>query len=188
MTSLKKLNLLGLASLAFGGFLLLSYFAFVYSAVWRSELLPLLPDARPEIQMNGSSAWRNGTAPFPFEGPGRRMQPNPFSSLLSPYAILWPLVGIAFILNGYILLRYTGGQEVKKTREFVISTMLTDDEKTLVKALQERGGAMTQKELSLASGFSAVKTHRAVSKLERKKIVKSFPFGMTKKVVLEQGN
>lgn len=206
MNELRALNRVGLASLAFGGFLLLSYVAFAYSIVWRGEVFSILPAEGPQrlerLALNESNAslndarreatqfgrLRNGSmVAFNDSGlprPERFAQANPVVLLLSPYAVLWLVVGLAFIANGYFLLRYIKKQEAKQTKEFVISTILTGDEKTVFEALRGKGGAMTQKELANALGYSPVKIHRVLLRLEQKKLVKSYPFGMTKKIVI----
>jgi len=164
MIEIRTLHRMGLASLVLGGFLILSYVALAYSVVWRGEVLPVLP--RQPLR------------------PG--MQLDPAAELLSPYAVLWLAIGGVFIANGLILLRYTKSQEAKQTKDFVISTMLTEEEKQAFAALKEKNGIMTQKELSSCLGFSPVKAHRVLLRLEQKKVVKSFPFGMTKKIILEK--
>jgi uncharacterized membrane protein len=96
------------------------------------------------------------------------------------------LTGLLFLANGYFLLKHLGAEEKKETRKFILSSLLTDEEKEAFDYLAGRGGEATQKQLSTDLGFSAVKTYRVLKRLEGKKVLKSFPYGMTKKIVLEK--
>src|SRR3989338_5816909 len=146
MTSIKQLNYLSLACFGYGSFLLISYAATVYLAVWRGEFLPVFP------------------------GPRRLGNLSPWAALTSPYAFLLLLTGLFFLLIGYALWTHVRKTETKNTKDFVISSLLTEEEKAALKSLTHNG-VMTQKELSAALGFSAVKTHRVLSRLEDKKLV-----------------
>jgi uncharacterized membrane protein len=53
--------------------------------------------------------------------------------------------------------------------------------------LKKAGGELTQKNLTEITGYSRVKTHRVIQKLEEKKIVRKIPNGQTNKIVLEKG-
>ncbi len=167
MISDKTLNRMALASFAYGCFILITYAALVYSIFWRGEFLPMFPG--PQV-------------------PGGRhlVAGNPMGVVLSPQALAILVTGLAFVVNGYVLLKHLREKEIKQTKDFVISSILTDEEKQVFNALKQNGGSMTQKELSNSLGLSPVKTHRLVSRLQEKKIVKSYPFGMTNKVVIEK--
>ena len=115
-----------------------------------------------------------------------RAPADPFSSVVSPQALAVLFTGILLLVIGYVLLGYLRQKEHRDTKKFVISSLLTDDEKTVYDALAGSGGEATQKQLALKTGFSAVKAYRAIKRLEDKKIVKSFPFGMTKKITLNE--
>lgn len=160
MTPLKKLNLLSLACLIYGGFLLLTYAAFAYQAIWQQEFLPVLP------------VGRRGGGLF-----------TPVALLYSPLGILWLASGILFVFTGLVLFRHVRKSESTQTKDLVLNTLLTEEERSVVKILREKD-AITQKELASTLGFSAVKTHRILSRLQGKKLVKTHPFGMTNKVIL----
>lgn len=162
MVSEKTLNSMGLLSMAFGGFLILTYVAMAYMAVWRGEFFPGFPG-----------------------GPRRMPQDNPVALLLSPFFLLVLLCGLAFLANGYVLLRHVRHSEVRRTRFETLSVALTEDENEAVQALESVANGLTQKELSVRLGFSAVRIHRVLARLEQKGLVKLFPFGMTNKVVLQ---
>jgi uncharacterized membrane protein len=38
----------------------------------------------------------------------------------------------------------------------------------------------------MKTGFSKVKVHRALTKLETRKVIKKYPYGLTNKIVLEK--
>ena len=64
--------------------------------------------------------------------------------------------------------------------------VLLPDEKKLIKVLQKHDGAMTQKDLVRESGLSKVKVSRVLKKLETKKIITKYEFGMTNRIMLEK--
>lgn len=68
----------------------------------------------------------------------------------------------------------------------VPSDLLMPDEKTIVEALEDNGGSLTQSELRLETGMSKVKLHRYLKKLEAKNIVSKHAYGMTNKIKLEK--
>ena len=111
---------------------------------------------------------------------------DPMSQVLSPVSLGILLMGLFFLYNGYALITHTRKVERKETRKFVISSLLTGDEKVFYDELVKAEGEATQKQLSSSTGYSAVKTYRIIKRLEGKKIVRSFPFGMTNKIVLEE--
>lgn len=162
MITEKTLNRIGLVSLAFGGFLLLTYAASVYFAVWRGEFLPFMPGQR-RLSLSTS----------------------PLGVLLSPFEFIILLCGAGFAANGYVLLRYASQKEVGDARQSTVLSLLTEEEKKAFSIIQSKG-SLTQKELSVLLEFSAVKTHRVLSRLEEKNLVKTYPFGMTKKILLPQ--
>jgi uncharacterized membrane protein len=201
MDSLKALRPLTYVSLIYGGFLVITYLAFCYSALWQHEFLPIFPEApreasRIEPTINAAvNATPNAAfnAPLNVSGaagfqarPRFRISEDPLAVAFSPQAIAVLLTGILFIVNGYFLLRHLRHKERKETRRFVTSSLLTDEEKAVYDELIKCGGQATQKQLALNTGFSAVKTYRVLKRLEGKKVVKSFPYGMTKKIILNE--
>ena len=81
-------------------------------------------------------------------------------------------------------------EEVKPKKELDANTLdpevLMPDEKKLIKVLQRHEGAMTQKDLVRESGLSKVKVSRVLKKLEAKKIITKYEFGMTNRIRLEK--
>ncbi|HLC47995.1 MAG TPA: hypothetical protein VJI13_02875 [Candidatus Norongarragalinales archaeon] len=186
---MKELKILGYVSLIYGGFLIITYLALAYSAIWRNEFLPIFPE-NPRIQaaINASSAFYppgNGSSP-PGDFERFRQIRDPYSLVFSPQSLGILLTGILLLANGYFLQRHLRQKENKETKKFMLSTLLSDEEKLLFDELVKAGGQMTQKQLAMRGGFSAVKTFRIIRRMEQKKLLKSFEFGMTKKIVLNE--
>ncbi len=184
---MKELRWLAYFSLIYGGFLVMTYLTFTYFAIWRNEIIPIFP-GNNERGFNATAAnppfiQDNATRPF-F---GRERPPEMgLSQVLSIQALGLLLTGVAFLVNGYVLMKYLREKDRKETRSFTISTLLTGDEKAMYDQLVRQRGEATQKQLALSTGFSAVKTFRVLQRLEDKKVVKTYPFGMTKKIILNE--
>ena len=205
---MNKLRALGYASLVIGGFLVISYAVLAYFAIWQHEFFLLSSPLGARIvasSQNNTTLWQaigrpNGSRPNATAanslippGPREEREPlfanvaiDPMSQVLSPIALGILLMGLFFLFNGYVILDHTRRAERRETRKFVISSLLTGDEKLFYDELVKSGGEATQKSLSVATGFSAVKTYRVLKRLENKKIVRAFPFGMTNKIVLNE--
>ncbi len=209
---MRHLRALGYASLILGGFLVLSYAVLAYFAIWQHEFFLVSPPTGERIVamagngtgiveemapypnesgFNGSRFNQTGNATPRFPRDNRaglfvNVSVDPMSQVLSPVALGILLMGIFFLFNGYSLITHTRKVERKETRKFVISSLLTGDEKVFYDELAKANGEATQKHLSSSTGYSAVRTYRILKRLEAKKIVRSFPFGMTKKIVLEE--
>ena len=97
-------------------------------------------------------------------------------------------------LSGWVLMKTSHSTIVHKVEEKkeeekkkeIDSDILMPDEKTLIKILKEHEGSMTQKELVAESGLSKVKVHRVLKRLEAKKVVSKYEFGMTNRIRLEK--
>ncbi len=63
--------------------------------------------------------------------------------------------------------------------------ILTPEEKTIVNLLIKNKGEMLQKDISRALGFSRLKTHRILEKMEKRNIIQRIRIGNTNKVILE---
>jgi hypothetical protein len=181
-----KLKALAYFSLVYGGFLLIAYITTVYNAVWHQEFISNDGFNRT-LQFNGT----NSTQSFPSNPPFRERgfeaaRANPLSQILALPNLAILVTGIAFLINGYVLFKYLQEKDRKETKKFVIRTLLSDDEKQIYEYLVKSGGEATQKQISLNTGYSAVQTYRLLQRLESKKVVKSFPFGMTKKIIINQ--
>jgi len=207
---MKHLRTLGYASLILGGFLVLSYAVLAYFAIWQHEFFLVTPSTGGRIiatsgNISASVTTTVGMSPVPgdfrFNETGNasprfppdrgdrlfvNMSVDPMSQVLSPIWLGILLMGMFFLYNGYALITHTRKVEHKETRKFVISSLLTGDEKVFYDELVKANGEATQKQLSSATDYNAVKTYRIIKRLEAKKIVRSFPFGMTNKIVLEE--
>ncbi len=76
-------------------------------------------------------------------------------------------------------------KEVEKKAENEISEdVLLPEEKKIVKILEGNDDDMTQKELVNESKLSKVKIHRILKRLETKKVIKKFSYGMTNRIKL----
>jgi len=176
---MRQLRFLAYVSFVYGGFLLFAYLGLVYSAVWRSEFPPIFPATLREAGEANASAAVSALA--------RHRGPpivDPIAVVFSPLALVALLTALIFLLNGYYLFKFLRAKENKETKKFIVSSLLTPEEKIFFDELARSGGQATQKQLSLNSGFSAVKTFRVLKRLESKSVIKTYPFGMTKKVVL----
>jgi hypothetical protein len=182
-------------SFIFGGFLLALYLLQAYSVVWGRDAfpgiqgLPGMPGNTGGLggrQFNGTGGY-NGSV-FMIEnlsGEYRRpLEPSPYSVLFSPISFVFLVAGIAFIINGYVLWELTTKRKVDKAKHDVYSTILTGDELAVYNCLSKEGGELTQKELSRATGFSPVRTHRVLHRLKSKGVLSIVPFGMTNKIIL----
>jgi len=159
---LKTLNRIAIGSLVCGGFLLFLYALFAYFLLWQNTFLPYI------------------------DTPTAFSSLTPASALLTPRALLWVFCGMMFMLNGFYLLSFARKQEFKEHKTFVLSTLLSDGEQLVFNELKKNGGVLTQRELYGALGMSPVKMHRIIARLEQKGVIKAHPFGMTKKIVLQQ--
>ncbi|MEK6954473.1 MAG: hypothetical protein AABX01_05670 [Candidatus Micrarchaeota archaeon] len=184
---MKELRILGYVSLIYGGFLVIAYLALAYSAIWRNEFLPVFPE-NPRFASQGSLSGSINNGSFPPQDFERfRQVRDPYSLVFSPQSLGILLTGMLLIINGYYLQKHLRQKENKETKKFLLSTLLTDEEKTIYDELVKAGGQLTQKQLAIKGGFSAVKTFRILRRMEDKKLLKSFEFGMTKKIVLNEG-
>lgn len=184
----KPLRIMGYVSLVYGGFLVLLFLTFAYSAFWQREFLPIFPEnpAMRAAESNGSAfneTLANGSF-VPSPRPRRNALEDPLAVVFSLQSLAILLTGLVFLVNSYFLLGYVRRKEHGEVKKFVTSSLLTDEERAVYEQLIRNGGESTQKQLSLDAGFSAVKTYRVLKRLEDKKIIKSFPYGMTKKIVL----
>ncbi|MFH1442870.1 MAG: hypothetical protein ABIG96_02450 [Candidatus Micrarchaeota archaeon] len=183
---MRELRWLAYFSLIYGGFLVIAYIALAYNAIWRNDIVQILPDSR-ERGFNSSiippsPSIGNETRPFFRE----RIPESSLAYVFSLPALGILLTGIAFLANGYVLMKYVREKEHKETKNFVITTLLTEEERAVYDELVRNRGESTQKQLSMRTGFSPVKTFRILQRLEAKKVVKTFPYGMTKKIVLNE--
>jgi len=185
-----KLRTLAYISLIYGGFLLIAYLVIAYSAFWRNEFIDLSP--APQQRVFNASAFtnnftHNGSMPFPSPNGREGIRTNePLSAVLSLPALAILLTGIFLLANGITLLNHIRIKDRKETRHFVVSSLLTEDEKAVYDYLVSQRGEATQKQVASSLGLSPVKAFRVIHRLEGKKVLRTHPFGMTKKVKLEE--
>ena len=112
------------------------------------------------------------------------------------YYFILPLAGgIMLILSGMAQMEInsstlhrsyaaTGRKMVAKERSKMLGVMLSDDERRILDLIRENPNGALQSELVIKSGFSKVKMHRTLKKLESKELITRGRFGITNKVFL----
>jgi uncharacterized membrane protein len=212
----RKYTLIMVLSFIYGGFLLTSYSITLYSVFMKEELPgPLgifvnegVPGVHGGIRQANEDNWtttQNASAinvsssgvtdnvtdnrrnnSFNQRQPFMR-RVDPMEAVLSPFMILYLAGGIICIANGLAIRQLTHEKEVKKMRADLTELLLNPEEKLIMEELKKAGGELTQKNLTEITGYSRVKTHRVIQKLEEKKIVRKIPNGQTNKIILEKG-
>jgi len=161
-----------------GGFCLILYVFQLYSMLWGFETFTLVRERRilnEPPQLNRS---------FPeekFIG-----LPNSEVVLTSPFSLMLLFVGLSSILGGISIWQLTREKELKSVKESITSLLLTPEEKAIIEELKKANGKLNQNQLVKKTGFSKVKVHRALMRLEMRKIIKKYPYGLTNKIVLEK--
>ncbi|NOZ76471.1 MAG: hypothetical protein GXO65_02085, partial [Euryarchaeota archaeon] len=84
------------------------------------------------------------------------------------------------------VLAVLGWSALKRSRERVPFTLLTEDEEKVVRAIRERGGELTQDLLPEMTGFSRPKISRIVADLADRQILSKTPQGRTQKLRIEK--
>lgn len=162
-----------------GGFSLVLCILQTYSAFWGFETFNLLRERRIEnlsAQLNRS-----------FDGERPSVEPpSPQALLTSPISLLLLFVGIISTMGGISVWQLTREKELKSAKEDITNLLLTPEEKAIIGELKKADGKLNQNQLVKKTGFSKVKVHRALARLEMRKIVKKYPYGLTNKVVLEK--
>ena len=181
----------------FGGFLLTNYVFTAYSLIWASETPQT--DNITTASTNSSYTGPNtgeyhserqdreipGVPPFIPRRILQREQLNPIDILISP-SLIFNLIGGLISIAGAITIRsLTHTKEIKRMRKDLAELYLTDEEKEVMKEIEKAGAEVTQKELTDRTGYSRVKMHRIIQKLEAKKIIRKIPCGQTNKIILE---
>lgn len=184
---MNKLRLLALLSIVYGSFCIIAFAAQLYSAAWRLDFsrggeIGRAPPFEVITESNATTVIREANNASFF---GPRAAPDPLRVLSSPASIFLLVTGLAFLANGFVLWKFTEHEEKKQSHFEAYSKALPADELALVALLKEAGGAATQKELSVKSGFPPVRTHRLLSRLKTKGVVDVAPFGMTNRVLLK---
>jgi uncharacterized membrane protein len=161
-----------------GGYFMLTYAGQVYTFSMRGPIENGMV-TRDQINLSGMPFENNMTGMPGFRD---RQTVNP----LSTNALVNLFGGVVLVIAGFSILYLTREKEVGLIREEVESALLLPEERDIMEELKKAGGEMTQKELSARTGIQKVKLHRLLSRLEGKNVVKRYPYGMTKKVVIER--
>ncbi len=105
-----------------------------------------------------------------------------------PFAIeIFPLFGfIVSLFAGTSLLDLLKKKERKKITKDVMDTILTPEEKEIIRILEENEDGLKQSELVKKSKLSKVKVSRIIKRLENSRIISKYPYGMTNKIILEK--
>ncbi len=117
--------------------------------------------------------------------------PNDFMSLrrgrFSPINIIGSSLGLVISsFAGFTIMSLLRKKEKKEITKKVIDTMLTPEEKNVIKVLEENNDELTQSELVTRTRLSKVKVHRIIKRLESLKVVSKYPYGVTNKIKLEK--
>jgi uncharacterized membrane protein len=162
-----------------GGFSFFLYMFQVYSVFWGTETSASVREM--EIQ-NNSPLQINRS----FLRDGFREPLKPESLLTSPFNLILLLAGITSTIGGISVWQLTREKELKSIKENITSLLLTPEEKAIIEELKKANGRLNQNQLVRKTGFSKVKVHRALVRLETRKIIKKYPYGLTNKIVLEK--
>ena len=171
-----KYSIVMLLLFLFGGFSVIVYLLSAYTTLWGLEFFPF---ARERRAINNS---------FPLNRTNETgfLRTSPEAALTSPFSLIILASGIVSFLGAVSLLQLLQEKELKTVKENLTSMLLTEEEKAIIDELKKSGGKMNQNLLVRKTGLSRVKIHRALVRLETRKIVKKYPYGLTNKVVLEK--
>jgi len=112
------------------------------------------------------------------------------SGLIPLIKTAFGVLAIIFLMG--MILSFIAANELSKKHEDIVEVVeeknfdyLMPEEKDVVELLKKNDNAMTQKEIAIELGLSKVKVHRLIKRLEQKKVIKKYEYGMTNKVKLE---
>ncbi|MFQ5815191.1 MAG: cell wall-binding repeat-containing protein [Candidatus Hydrothermarchaeaceae archaeon] len=91
------------------------------------------------------------------------------------------LVGIAM---GVVSVLLAG--RILKRKERVPITVLTEDERRIISAINEQGGELTQDQLPELTSFSRPKISRVISELVERGVLSKEPYGRTQKIAIKK--
>jgi hypothetical protein len=169
-----------------GGFSILLFLFELYSAFWGEETLGM---QNIQIQNISNDSNRilppNNTNRF-FQGEHGMQRLSPETILTSPFSMVLLFAGVLSVLGGISVFQLTREKELKSIKEDVTALLMTPEERAIVDELKKANGKMNQNQLVKKTGFSKVRIHRAIVRLETRKIVKKYPYGLTNKIVLEK--
>jgi type II secretory pathway component PulL len=159
---------------------LVLYLFQVYSMFWRTETFNF---DQATIQNNSFPPNQSNIS---FIGERFIRPPNTELALTSPFNLILLFMGVSSTLGGISIWQLTREKELKSAKEDITSLLLTPEEKAIIDELKKANGKLNQNQLVRKTGFSKVKVHRALARLETRKIVKKYPYGLTNKIVLEK--
>jgi len=182
-----KYNTLMTLSLTYGGFMIIAYLIIIYSTLWGEtvygDFMPRNQPASRNIDPYQDINRTETNVTYERNRTSERM--TPAAALTSPLPLLLLCGGILSIANGLAIRSLTHREEIKKVRKHLTSTLLTPEEKHVIDEIEKSNGELTQKELTERTGYTRVKTHRIIQKLESKKIIRKIPYGQTNKILME---
>ncbi len=168
----------------FGGYFIISYGSMVQSEYVRTAMMSdMMENGDPsDVMMEFNGSFPRGINGF--RGGMRGFQMN---YLVSPAPLINLLSGIMFIIAGLSVWSLSRDKEIKELKDEITDMLLLPEEKEIMSELKKRGGEITQKELVSRTGLNKVKVHRILNRMESKKIIRKYPYGTTKKVIIETG-
>jgi uncharacterized membrane protein len=125
---------------------------------------------------------------------GRGVAPS-VKPLLTLMLVVTGFGTVSSFIAGLALMKETKQQvithvEQKKEEEnnnHISPDLLTEDEKTVIKCLQDNNNSMSQRDLSSETKLGNVKVHRIIKRLEKKKVISKYNVGITNRIKLEKG-
>jgi len=153
-----------------GGYMILNFLSQMY-VIWE------IGTVMDSINVSDRFNELNGTPFFPRGPTNRSFYPQVFIDLVA---------GVMFLIAGLTIWHLLREEEIETLKEEMADIFLLPEEKTIIDELKKAGGEITQKELVNKTGLSKVKVHRVLNKLESKKMIKRYSYGMTKKIVIEK--
>ena len=158
----------------FGGYFILNYAIQFQTSYFR----PSFPEF--EDRNTSFSGIENNTSM------NQRIEVPRFNQFYAPDRLIYLLGGFMFIVAGITIWYMMREKEIKDIEEKLTDTFLLPEEREIISELKKTNYESTQSELVRKTGFSKVKVHRILNKLEKRGIVKRHEYGMTKKVLLKQ--
>ncbi|MFH1054550.1 MAG: MarR family transcriptional regulator [Candidatus Altiarchaeota archaeon] len=176
-------------SFMLGGFLLSTYSFMAYSILWSSEsnILEYSRNNVTDVRETSTTRFAREVPGLPPFIPRRLMAEhmNPFDILTSPLMMFCLVGGLISMSSALSIWTLTHNRAMRKVKEDLTELYLTDEEKQVMAKLGASSTEMTQKELTDRMGYSRVKTHRILQRLETKKLIRKIPNGQTYKIVIE---
>ena len=106
----------------------------------------------------------------------------------SPIVLIYSFFGMVISVLAAIVIYYGASMPGKKgTAPGHVNMKLPSDAKRLVDLLEGNNGEMSQSELVKLSGMNKLRVSRILKRLERLKLIKKHPYGMTNSITLDQG-